>query len=364
MKQPDQSDRLEKLVNQLKEQLHVLGSESHEDSILKGLVDVQGLTEMTQGMLKDAERRLAGCRQHAPGPRNAPFLVPFTDASCSGSLIENDQDQPFRGPSKQFSAYLVLGVLGLSLAGYALHEHRLAQNFAAQAEHEAASLKATRSQIDSLSAAVNELSSRPELRTARAADIPILQASATSSDRTEGSRSNKGRSQFDRPGKTIEDPESEVVVRHFDLTSAHTELTSSIPQPHDELALSKENGEHHDELAASQNKGEHSDYEFDIGKSKQFQHDGPLGIRLKKANVKHQYADLELLIDGRSLSEKHVNLYQPEMFYTPAAPAPVELLINSIDANHIHGYLRIPKYGQPEVASVSNVSAQARIPTK
>jgi len=52
------------------------------------------------------------------------------------------------------------------------------------------------------------------------------------------------------------------------------------------------------------------------------------------------------------------------MFYTPAAPAPVELLINSIDANHIHGYLRIPKYGQPEVASVSNVSAQARIPTK
>jgi len=138
MKQPDQSDRLEKLVNQLKEQLHVLGSESHEDSILKGLVDVQGLTEMTQGMLKDAERRLAGCRQHAPGPRNAPFLVPFTDASCSGSLIENDQDQPFRGPSKQFSAYLVLGVLGLSLGGYALHEHRLAQNFAAQAEHEAA----------------------------------------------------------------------------------------------------------------------------------------------------------------------------------------------------------------------------------
>ena len=92
MKQPDQSDRLEKLVNQLKEQLHVLGSESHEDSILKGLVDVQGLTEMTQGMLKDAERRLAGCRQHAPGPRNAPFLVPFTDASCSGSLIENDAD--------------------------------------------------------------------------------------------------------------------------------------------------------------------------------------------------------------------------------------------------------------------------------
>lgn len=364
MKQADQYDRLEKLVNQLKEQLDVLGSQSQEKSFLDGLVDVQGLTEMTQVMLKDAERRLAGCRQHAPRSLNGPFLVSFTDATCTKTVIENYQDQQLPGLSKQFTAYLALGVLGLSLGGYTLHEHRLARNLAAQAEQAAASLKATRSQVDRLTATVNVLASRSELQPAPAADIPIAQPSATPRDRTLGSGSNKLRSQFDAQVKTMEDPESEVIVRHFNLTSAHTELTGSIPQPHDDLALSQKRGEHQDELVPPQKKGEHSDYAFDIDKSKQFQHDGPVGIRLKKANVKHQYADLELLIDGRSLSENHVNLYQPEMFYTPSAPEPVELLINSIDTNHIHGYLRIPKNGRPELATVSNVSAQASIPAK
>jgi hypothetical protein len=33
-------------------------------------------------------------------------------------------------------------------------------------------------------------------------------------------------------------------------------------------------------------------------------HEGPFGIRLKKANSKHQYADLELMVDDRNLSQK------------------------------------------------------------
>ena len=182
MKQADQCDRLEKLVNQLKEQLDVLGSQSQEESFLRGLVDVQGLTEMTQVMLKDAERRLAGCRQHAPRSLNGPFLVSFTDASCTETLIENYQNQPLPGLSKQFTAYLALGVLGLSLGGYTLHEHRLARNLAAQAEQAAASLKATRTQVDRLTATVNLLASRSELQPAPSADIPIVQLRPTPRD--------------------------------------------------------------------------------------------------------------------------------------------------------------------------------------
>jgi hypothetical protein len=107
-----------------------------------------------------------------------------------------------------------------------------------------------------------------------------------------------------------------------------------------------------------QKKGERNYYEFDISKSKQFQRNGSLGIRLKKANDKHQYADLELLVDDRNLSQKHVNLYQPVMFYTPDSPQPLELVINSISKDHIHGYVSTPKYSQSELASMSNANTQ------
>ena len=109
-----------------------------------------------------------------------------------------------------------------------------------------------------------------------------------------------------------------------------------------------------------QKKGERNYYEFDIRKSNQFQHEGPFGIRLKKANSKHQYADLELMVDDRNLSQKHVNLYQPVMFYTPDSPQPVEVVINDISKDHIHGYASASKYSQSELTSMSNAGGNAR----
>jgi len=88
-------------------------------------------------------------------------------------------------------------------------------------------------------------------------------------------------------------------------------------------------------------------------KSKQFKREGPLEIRLKKANNKHQYADLELMVDDRNLSQKHVNLYQPVMFYTPDSPQAVEIVINEVSKDHIHGYVSAPKYRKSELAAMA-----------
>jgi hypothetical protein len=221
-------------------------------------------------------------------------------------------------------------VLGLSLGGYALHEHRITQSLAAQNEQVVASFNATRSQIDSLTATVNALAARPELPPAPAADTTIVHRTPSPRQRTEDPRLKKLQSQLDAQGKAIDDTRSDLAATRGDLTSTRTELTGSIARTHDELVL-------------LQKRGERNYYEFDVDKSKQFQHDGPLGIRLKKANTKHQYADLELLIEDRDLSQKHVNLYQPVLFYTPDSPQPVELVINSISKDHIHGYVSKPR---------------------
>jgi hypothetical protein len=241
-----------------------------------------------------------------------------------------------------------LGVLGLTLGGYAVHEHRVTRSLTTQNEQVAASLNATQAQIDSLTATVKTLTARPEPQPAPAADTATVHRAATASPRHRAAdpRLKKLQSQLDAQGKAIEDTRNDLATTRGDLTNTRTELTGSIAKTHDELVL-------------LQKKGERNYYEFDIAKSKQFQHDGTVGIRLRKANSKHQFADLELLVDDRDLSQKHVNLYQPVMFYTPDSPQPVELVINSISKDHIHGYVSMPKYRQSELASMSNANGQA-----
>jgi hypothetical protein len=347
MKPPDPCEPLEKLVDKLNEQLDALCSQSQEHLYLEGLIDLRGLTEATRAMLKDAEGRLANCRRHPVLPSNRPFLVTFTDSNCSRGIAEVHLGRGRTGFWQRVVADVGLGVLGLSL-GYALHEYRITQSLAAQTQQELASLNATRSQIDNLTATVKALGTRPELTLAPVADTTIAHRTASPRHRTLDRRVRQLQSQFDAKGKAIEDTRRNMSAMHGDVKSTRTELTGSIARTHDELALLQRNGEH-------------NYYEFDIGKSKLFLKDGPFGIRLKKADTKHQYADLELLIEDRDVLQKHVNLFETVMFHTPDSPQPVGLVINRISKDHIHGYVSKPGFSQLELASMSNTNIPSTI---
>jgi len=353
MKPAEPSDPLEELVSKLRQQLRALDTESHEDSFLHGLIDLPGLILTTEAMLKDAEKRLAGSRQHSPRPSNVPFLVPFHNIGCPPDLVEkHHHPQPSPAFSSQVTAYIGLGVFGLGLGGYALHEGRLTHKLMAENQLVAASLNAARNQIDRLTATAPEQPSPPELRS-----IPA----AAPGHGTQGRQRESLRSRFGGQDTATADMQEEVVVRHFDRTGQRREkpvLASSIAPLIEPVATMDT------QLVSSQKRGERNHYEFDIDKSKAFQPGGPLGIRLRKANVKHQYADLELLIGGRSLSQNHVNLYQPVVFYTPSTAQPVELVISSIDSGRIRGYVSIPKSRQPELASMSNANTETAASTK
>ena len=86
---------------------------------------------------------------------------------------------------------------------------------------------------------------------------------------------------------------------------------------------------------------------------------GPVAIRLKKANVKHQYADMELYVDDAKLTQKHVNLLQPVIFYAGENGKPIELVVQRISQNHIHGYVSTPKYKDSDLAAMASANAQA-----
>jgi hypothetical protein len=237
------------------------------------------------------------------------------------------------------AAMLGLGGLGI----YAEHEHRAVTQASTQNEQMAAELSGTRNEIDQLNSKVNALNSlvaasaepqAPPVRVVSPAPKAVVHRKPN-----EDSRYKKLQSQVDAQGKAIDDTRS-------DLSNTRTELTGSIARTHDEVVL-------------LQKKGERNYYEFDIAKSKQFNFEGPMGVRLKKANLKHDYADLELMLDDRSLSQKHVNIYQPVTFYTPDTPQPIELVINSITKDHIRGYVSSPKYRQSELAAMQSANAAA-----
>jgi hypothetical protein len=256
---------------------------------------------------------------------------------------------------KSMAIYAAIVVLGGTLGGYAIHEHRAAQSLAAENVQTTAALNATQHQLGDLTAKVNMLASRNESEPA-----PSTQSapSTRSAQRSTGNRPSaahrqkddprykKMQSQLDAQGKAIEETRNDLAGTKGDLVNTRTELSGSIAHTHDELVL-------------LQKRGERNYAEFDLSKSKQFKRAGSLELRLKKANNRHQYADLEMMVDDRNLSQKHVNIYQPVMFYTPDSPQPVEVVINDIGKDHIHGYVSAPKYRQSELASMSNAGENA-----
>src|SRR5207248_9943318 len=159
-------------------------------------------------------------------------------------------------------------------------------------------------------------------------------------------RWKKLQNQLDAQGQAIAENRNNLDSTRQELSSARTELQGSIAKTHDELVV-------------LQRKGERNYYEVDIVKSKQFSHTGPVGISLRKANIKHQYADLELMLDDLKMSKKHLNLYEPAMFYPGDEERPLELVIQRISKDHIHGYISAPKNRNSELTAASSDSAAA-----
>jgi hypothetical protein len=253
--------------------------------------------------------------------------------------------------ARRATPFVVAAILCATGMGYAVHEHHDAQSMAAQNQQLTAQLNATHSQMDALVARVNAMATSapappvaappteakpsPAVHSGGKAEGRRLAARPSSSRRlvAQDSRFGKMQSQLDAQNKAIADTRS-------DLVTARTELSGSIARNHGELVVLEK-------------KGERNYAEFDIQKSKEFKREGPFNVKLKKANVRNQYADLQLIVDDHTLTQKHVNLDQPAMFYQPDTQQPVEIVINRISKDHIHGYISSPKYRQSELAAMA-----------
>lgn len=119
----------------------------------------------------------------------------------------------------------------------------------------------------------------------------------------------------------------------------------------------------HSELVALEKRGERKYYEFDLWRSKHFSRTGPISLDLRHADTKHKRYNMMLLVNDNRLEKKNVDLYEPIFISSADSPQPLEIVVNKITKNHIHGYISAPKYSKSQLAggqaSLQPVSASS-----
>jgi cell division protein FtsB len=251
------------------------------------------------------------------------------------------------------AAVLFLCVVAVAV-GFIVQQQKVANQLSAHNEELTASLTQTKGQVQTLSSELNTLQTQQAERAK--AEEQARQAASLRRERIRRQAASKKVVNKDDPRwkqmqaelaahqKAIASNQEDIAKTRSDLQgnldSTRTELSGSIAKTHAELV----------EL---EKKGERNYYEFDMLKAKRFERVGPIEVSLRKTNARHQFCDLHVIVNDRELVKNHINVYEPVVFYTEENGQPMQLVINSISKNHMHGYVSAPKYQGNRVSAAN-----------
>src|SRR6266481_2192072 len=253
-------------------------------------------------------------------------------------------------------ALLVLAGLAF---GYGYRQQILAGHLAAQQSMATATINDMQGQLNTLTTKLNEMTAAQQAAEAAAAQKKALAANGTGAKSVAGKRTTAEskrlkeiQARIDEQQKQLKDTQDQVAKNRADLegslNSTRDELNGSIAKTHEELVV-------------LQKRGERSYFEFDLAKSKQFQRVGPLTLSLRRTDAKHMNYDVSMVVDDNQLSKKRVNLFEPIWIHTENESQPVQVVVNKISKNSVHGYISAPKYRPSELAA-SDTSAATVTP--
>jgi hypothetical protein len=275
------------------------------------------------------------------------------------NLEPNENGHFGRVDGSAMNRWLIVAVVALIVAagvafGYGYRQQIMASHMAAQASVANATINEMQSQLNTLTTKLNDVTAAQQAAAA-AAQAKTAAAHPNAGGKkvsTESKRLKEIQARIDEQQKQLKETQDEVAKNRSDLegnlNSTRDELNGSIAKTHEELvALAK--------------RGERSYFEFDLTKSKQFQRVGPVTLSLRKADTKHKNFDLQMIVDDNRLTKKNVNLYEPIWIHTENGSQPVQIIVNKVEKNLVHGYVSAPKYKPSELAVSSTGAAAAAI---
>jgi ribosomal protein L12E/L44/L45/RPP1/RPP2 len=244
------------------------------------------------------------------------------------------------------AAVALLIVAGVAF-GYGYRQQIMVGHLAAQESAANATIGDLQGQLNTVTAKLNDMAA------AQQAAAAAVAAKNTSPQGTKAAAKKGGavdkrykqlQAQLEEQQKQLKDTQDLVAKNRSDLegslNATRDDLSGSIAKTHEELVV-------------LQKRGERNYFEFELSKAKQFQRFGPLTLSLRRTDTKHMNYDLMMVVDDNQLSKKHVNLYEPIWLHTDSEGQPVQVVVNKISKNFIHGYISAPKYKPGDIAAAS-----------
>ncbi len=99
----------------------------------------------------------------------------------------------------------------------------------------------------------------------------------------------------------------------------------------------------HDELQELKRRGEREYFDFELPKSKEFTHVGPIAIRLRSADQKRSKFTLTLMADDKQIEKKDKTLLEPVQFYMKGKRTVNEIVVYEVAKDKVIGYLSVAK---------------------
>jgi uncharacterized coiled-coil protein SlyX len=241
---------------------------------------------------------------------------------------------------------LIAGVALLLVAGlafgYGYSQQSAVGHLSAQQSAANATIDQLQNQLSAVTTKLNDMVTAQQAAAQAAEQAAAQKKPAGRHGAPVDKRYKELKAQLDDQGKQLKDTEDLVAKNRTDLetslSSTKDELNGSIAKTHEELVV-------------LQKRGERNYFEFDLTKSRQFQRFGPLTLSLRRADPKHANYDLSMVVDDNRLDKKHVNLYEPIWIHSETGGQPVQIVVNKVGRNTIHGYISAPKYRESELAS-------------
>ena len=261
-------------------------------------------------------------------------------------VIREEEVRPRSNASAWLAAGIVVLVIALGLTvGYIYQQQNNSRQMMSRDNGMSATISQMQNQIDTLTSKLNQAPPAAAPAPPATSSAP---GTATAAARHRTAAENKRLKQMQA---SLDDQQKQLKDTQDQLAQARSDFQSGISSTRDDLNGSI--ARTHDELVALEQRGERSYFEFDLTKAKHFQKEGPIMVSLRKADAKHKRYDLALIVDDSQLTKKSVNLYEP-VWINGSDMQQVQLVVNKVDKDHVHGYVSAPKYAQS--ASVTTVS--------
>jgi tRNA G10 N-methylase Trm11 len=262
-----------------------------------------------------------------------------------GSEYDQDKTTAPAGVNRILIGVVVALIVIAGVAfGYGYRQQIMVSHLSAQESVATATISDLQGQVGTLTGKMNDMVAAQQAAAQAAAAQAEAQKKNTGGKRgaPADKRYKQLQAQLESQGKQLKETQDLVAKNKTDietsLSSTKDELNGSIAKTHEELVV-------------LQKRGERNYFEFDLAKSKQFQRFGPLTLSLRRADAKHMNFDLAMVVDDNQLRKNRVNLYEPIWIHTESAGQPVQVVVNKISKNFVHGYISAPKYKPAELAT-------------